>query len=149
MKTILTMLLAAAVLHVDAKGNTNTIQSAAWAGDLSRVKNYLAANDELRGWAIGACSTAAVAGNKEALDILLAQDTHGQMNYLLAAPAEANVGPAVDYFIAWMNSDQPFQNGVGDVMTATNAVASAAAKGNLKAKEALEKFAARFPKKTN
>ena len=92
----------------------------------------------------GACGVAAAGGNKEALEVLLAEDTHGQMNYLLIEPAKANVEPAVDYFIKWMDREKAFQNGDANMRTATNAVGSAAAKGNQKAKDALEKYETRF-----
>jgi len=92
-----------------------------------------------------ALGIAAAAGNKEALDMLLNYNKWGidnlSANFSLCLPAEANVEPAVDYFVAWLNSDKPYQTGVGEVMDVTNALTSAAAKGNKKAQAALEKFA--------
>jgi hypothetical protein len=97
-----------------------------------------------------ALGIAAAAGNKEALEMLLNYDKWGidnlSANFSLCLPAEVNVEPAVDYFVAWLNSDKPYKTGVGEVMGVTNALASAAAKGNQKAQEALEKFNALAPK---
>ena len=63
------------------------------------------------------------------------------MNAYLVAPAAANVGPAVDYFVNRLPAVKLSEREDYYVMEATNSLASAAAKGNQKAKDALEKFA--------
>lgn len=93
-------------------------------------------------YALEAFSRLAATGNKEALDIVLHYDTQGTMNTFLYAPAAANIEPAVDYFVKWLTTVKPYELEGGLVMEATNALASAAAKGNQKAQAALEKFTA-------
>ena len=54
---------------------------------------------------------------------------------------KAGVDPAVDYVAAWLSHLKPDES-LGMVMSTTNALAGAAAKGNHKAQDALEKLAA-------
>jgi ankyrin repeat protein len=66
------------------------------------------------------------------------------MRFAMSKPVEANYGPAVDYTVAWLSTLNPpvFPGGAGVALATTNALAKAAAQGNEKASEALEKFSA-------
>ncbi len=92
-----------------------------------------------------ALGTAAAQGNKEALDLLLNYQKSGILEssaeFALCIPAKADVGPAVDHFVTWLATIQPWERNGGLIIEATNALASAAARGNQKAKDALQKFA--------
>jgi ankyrin repeat protein len=116
------------------KGNDNAFQALKKSLGVGRLSSF----------APDALGIAAAAGNKDALDILL---QYKQWNILdstaifaLCIPAKANVEPAVDFFATWLSGLQPYECGDGMVMDATNALASAIAKGNKKAQAALEKF---------
>jgi hypothetical protein len=118
------------------KGNDNAFEALKKSLGVGRLSSF----------APDALGIAAAAGNKDALDILL---QYKQWNILdstaifaLCVPAKANVEPAVDFFATWLSGLQPYERGGGMVMDATNALASAIAKGNKKAQAALEKFAA-------
>jgi ankyrin repeat protein len=111
------------------KGNENAFQA---------LKKSLGTN-HLKSFAPDALGRAAAGGNKEALDILLHYEQWDILQssalFALCIPAKANIEPAVDYFVTGLPNIEPYI-----VMDATNALASAAAKGNLKAQKALEKF---------
>jgi hypothetical protein len=113
---------------------------------LAALKKCLEQKGHLQSFAPDALGIAAAGGNKEALDILLHYERWGILessaNFALCMPAEANVAPAVDYVSNWLLNMNPFQRNGGMMVSATNALGKAAAKGNEKAKETLEKFAA-------
>ena len=100
----------------------------------------------LKSFAPDALGIAAAGGNKEALDILLDGETRGidqsAAIVALCLPAKANMEPAVDYVATWLGKITPWERNNGVMISATNALADAAAKGNKKAQEALEKLAA-------
>lgn len=106
----------------------------------------------LHPFAASGLGIAAAGGQKEALEILLHNDQWGiddfSANAALCLPAQKNIEPAVDHFVEWLGSDKPFRTGVSEVMSATNALASAAALGNPEAKVALERFTASHPAPT-
>jgi ankyrin repeat protein len=109
------------------------------------LKKYVAEHGRHADLALEAFSYSATAGNQEALEILLHLDTSPSgFNSYLCRPAAANIEPAVDYFVDWLQTVKSEDRG-GLMMEATNALASASAKGNLKAQTALEKFAANPP----
>jgi ankyrin repeat protein len=96
-----------------------------------------------------ALAVAAAGGNREALDMLI---HYGDWDILessawfaLAKPVAANVAPAVDESVKWLQKIHSSDRDGGMVMDITNALASAAAKGNQTAKEALDKFVASAP----
>jgi ankyrin repeat protein len=101
----------------------------------------------LSSFAPDALGIVAAAGNKEALDILLHHDQWGIMeslaNQALQAPAAANLEPVVDYFAAILLDHANANRGVYGAAKST--LKSAAAKGNLNAQAALEKFNALYP----
>jgi len=113
---------------------------------LQALEKCLTQGGRLKSFAPDALGIAAAAGNKEALDILLHYDNRGILEssafFALCVPAKANVEPAVDYLVTWLGNVKPYNRGGGMVMSATNALASAANLGNQKAKDALVNFAA-------
>ncbi len=113
------------------KGNDNAFQALKKSLSVGRLSSF----------APDALGIAAAAENKDALDILLQYKQWDILEssalFALCIPAKANIEPAVDYFVTELPNIEPYI-----VMDATNALASAAAKGNLKAQKALEKFAA-------
>ena len=92
-------------------------------------------------------AVAAAAGHKEALDILLNYDKWGILDssagFALCTPAKANVTGAVDYLAALLTDPERAESGVG--LMAVEALKSAAAKGNDKAKSALEAYQKAHP----
>jgi hypothetical protein len=116
------------------KGNASAFQALKKSLGVGRLSSF----------APDALGIAAAAGNKEALNILLHFDNWGILessaNFALCLPAKANVEPAVDYFVMWLPNIKAFDGSGGMVLSATNALAEAAAKGNQKARDALEKF---------
>jgi ankyrin repeat protein len=119
------------------KGNGRALQA---------LKKCLDPNCRLQSFAPDALGIAAAAGNKEALDILIHYNDWGILQSsavsALCAPAKANVEPAVEYFVNWLATLQSDERDGGMAIAATNALGSAAAMGNPKAKAALEKFTA-------
>jgi hypothetical protein len=97
---------------------------------------------ELRSFAPDALGIAAAAGRAEALNMLLNYKQWGILKssavFALWAPAEKNSEPAVDFLVAVLNepNDRALWQG------ASQGLAAAANQGNLKAKTALEKYAA-------
>ena len=102
---------------------------------------------QLSGFAPDALGMAAAAGNKEALDILVHYQESGMLEstaiFALAKPVEAGVDPAIDCVGAWLSHLQ-YGLSSGMVMTTTNALMVAAAKGNQKAQAVLNQFTARI-----
>ena len=116
---------------------------------LQALKNWLGLRSHLQAFAPDAIGIAAAVGNQEALEILLHYDKWGILEssarFALCVPAKANVGPAVDNLVTWLSAITPFQLNGGIMIETTNALAKAADLGNLKAKEALQQFAAAHP----
>ena len=116
---------------------------------LEALKKSLRDKDRFMSFAPDALAVAAAAGNKAALDILIHYQDWGILDssaqFALCKPIAANVEPAVDYSAKWLVSLRGSARDGGVVMDTTNALASAAAKGNQTAKEALEKFLAAAP----
>jgi len=117
------------------KGNTAAFQA---------LKKSLGMK-HLGSFAPDAFGIAAAAGNKESLDMLLHYKQWGILEstavFAFAEPVKAGVDPAIDWAAAWLSHIKPHQS-AGMVMSTTNALAAAAAKGNQKAQDTLEKFAA-------
>ena len=122
------------------KGNAHALEA---------LKRALRAKNTFTSFAPDALGVAAAGGNKEALDTLLHYRDwdllESQARFALCKPIEANFPPAVDESAKWLLSLRGMDREGGVVMETTNALASAAAKGNQTAKEALEKFAASAP----
>jgi ankyrin repeat protein len=116
-----------------AKGNEKAFQA---------LKKSLG-NRHLKSFAPDALGVAAAAGHKESLEILLHHEEHGisvwTANLALEAPATANLEPVVDYFATMLLNPANAHQGLFGV--AKRALESAAAKGNQKAKNALDQFA--------
>ena len=98
----------------------------------------------LSSFAPNALGLAAAAGHQESLEILLHYEQWGifptAADEALVAPAKANVQPAVDYFASVLLN--PENANRGRYGFARDALQGAAAKGNQKAKDTLDKFAA-------
>jgi hypothetical protein len=103
----------------------------------------------LSSFAPDALGIAAAAGNKDALDILLHYEQWDILEptavSALYVPAMKNVRPAVDFYAGWLVDFNPSERGGGMLLDVTNALASAAAKGNKDAQEAIDKFFAELP----
>lgn len=101
--------------------------------------------EPLKSFAPDALGIAAAAGNGQALDILLDYKQWGIMDstagLALRTPAAADIQPAVDFFVAALRDPANAHNGIDSY--ALPALQSAAAKGNQKAKAALEEHSAR------
>ena len=101
---------------------------------------------ELSSFAPDALGVAAAAGNKEALDILVRYQESGILEstaiFALTKPVEAGMDPAIDCVGAWL-SHLNYSLSSGMVLSTTNALAVAAAKGNPKAQLVLNQFTAR------
>ena len=99
---------------------------------------------QLNSFAPDALGIAAAAGHQEALEILLHfkkwNILESSANLALVAPAKANVQPVVDYFADVLLNPANANRGVYGA--AREGLEGAAAKGNEKAKDALEKYAA-------
>jgi len=107
-------------------------------------------NRHLKSFAPDALAIAAGAGHKESLEILLHHDEYGilasEANLALEPPATANLEPVVDYFAAMLLNPANAHRGVFGA--AKMALKNAAAKGNQKAKSALDQYAAALANKT-
>jgi len=123
-----------------AKGNEHA---------LAALKKSLRPRTALTSFAPDALATAAVAGNQEALDILIHYRDwdigEWDARFAIAKSVQANVAPAVEETAKWLLTLRDDARDGGLVMDTTNALASAAAKGNQTAKDALEKFFATAP----
>jgi hypothetical protein len=101
----------------------------------------------LSSFAPDALGMAAAAGNKDALDILVHYQESGILEsaaiFALAKPVEAGVDPAIECVGVWLSHLQYSLSG-GMVLSTTNALAVAAAKGNQKARTVLNQFTARI-----
>jgi ankyrin repeat protein len=75
MKAILGIFIISLALHCGAKGNTNTIQYAAWSGNLENIKKYLADNPKLLSSkeGLGTLTAAAENGQSEMVAFLISQ----------------------------------------------------------------------------
>jgi hypothetical protein len=100
----------------------------------------------LDSFAPDALGMAAAGGNKEALDILVRYKESGMLEstaiFALAKPVEAGLDPAIDCVGAWLSHVQ-YGLANGMVLSTTNALGVAAAKGNQKAQAVLTQFVAR------
>jgi ankyrin repeat protein len=123
------------------KGNDNAFKA---------LKEFLNEKDILSWFVPDALGIAAAAGNEDALNILIHYRQWGILDssaYLaLQAPAEANRQPAVDAFIALLQDPEaPHKQYYGVAWLAKQVATSAAARGDEKAKAALQEFAANQP----
>jgi len=102
----------------------------------------------LSSFAPDALGMAAAGGNTNALDILVHYQEAGILEstaiFALAKPVEAGVDPAIDGVGSWLAHLN--ENGLtgGMVLSTTNALAAAAAKGSQKAQAVLNQFTARI-----
>ncbi len=103
----------------------------------------------LRSFAPDALGLAAAGGNREALDILLHYQQWDILEstamFALYEPAKANVGPAVDYYAAWLSNVRPNERGGGIMLDVTNALGAAASLGNTNAEAVFRRFVADPP----
>jgi hypothetical protein len=102
----------------------------------------------LSGFAPDALGMAAAGGNTNALDILVHYQAAGILEsdaiFALAKPVEAGVDPAIACVGSWLAhlSEDGFSGGM--VLSTTNALAAAAAKGSQKAQAVLNQLTARI-----
>ena len=122
------------VLQEEAgKGNTRAFEMA---------RAHIKDNDQrLSEFSLSICSIAAAAGNADALDVLMNYQPPRGMGYnvYLREPAAANIGPAVDHLVNWLEH-HPSARGDGDWLYVTDDLAKAAKKGNQHARDALVKL---------
>jgi hypothetical protein len=120
------------------KGNDNAFQTLKKCLDDKYLKYF----------SLDPLGVAAAAGNQEALDLLLhCHEKSGILEnsvcFALASAAKANQPLAVDYFAALaLDPEIPKKQFYGVAWLIKEVLESAAAQGNQKAKDALEKFAA-------
>jgi len=116
---------------------------------LDALKKSLRAKNTFTPFATDALAAAAAAGNQESLDILIHYKDWGLEDFTaqeaLSKPIAANVESAVDFSAKYLLTLRGTARDGGAVMDMTNALATAAAKGNQTAKDALEKFFASAP----
>lgn len=102
----------------------------------------------LRSFAPDALGIAAAGGNRNALDILVHYHQAGILEstaiFALAKPVEAGVDPAIDFVGSWLAHLNEHGLSGGMVLSTTNALAAAAAKGSQKAQAVLDQFTARI-----
>ena len=102
----------------------------------------------LSNFAPDALGMAAAGGNTNALDILVHYQKAGLLEstaiFALAKPVEAGVDPAIDCVGSWLAHLNEDGLSGGMVLSTTNALAAAAAKGSLKAQAVLNQFTARI-----
>src|SRR5262249_51188870 len=116
---------------------------------LEALKKCIGPRGRIPSFAPDALGLAAAGGNKEAFDILSHYEQwnilESSARFAMVRPIEANFEPAVDYAANWLLTLKPSEFSGGVALSTTNALAKAAAKGNQKAKDALEKFFASAP----
>jgi hypothetical protein len=121
-----------------AKGNEAAFQA---------LKKSLSA-DWLSSFAPDALGMAAAGGNTNALDILVHYQEAGLLEstaiFALAKPVAAGVDPAIDCVGSWLAHLNKYGLSGGMVLSTTNALAAAAAKGSPKALAVLNQFMARI-----
>ena len=104
--------------------------------------------DGLSSFATDALGMAAAGGNTNALDILVHYQEAGILEstaiFALAKPVEAGVDPAIDCVGSWLAHLNEYGLSGGMVLSTTNALAAAAAKGSQKAQAVLNQFTARI-----
>jgi len=102
----------------------------------------------LSSFALDALGMAAAGGNTNALDILVHYQAAGILEstaiFALAKPVVAGVDPAIDCVGSWLAHLNEYELSGGMVLSATNALAAAAAKGSQKAQAVLNQFTARI-----
>jgi ankyrin repeat protein len=118
------------------KGNNAAFQALTNSLKLGRLRSFVP----------DALGVAAAGGNREALDILLHYQQwdilESSAMFALYEPAKANVGPAVDYYAAWLLNRRPYERGGGIMLDVTNALGAAASLNNTNAQLALNKYLA-------